>query len=215
MACSSSNRNSASARASSVLPTPVGPLSNAYLINPVLNAERANLRATDEQVAVAKSGLRAAMAYVDVVRDQAVVPDQCRRANRAAPPDQGSLHIGEVTRTDVAQAEARRSDSITQLYPAQANLKTSRATYEQVIGHPPSRMRSRRTGLRSKACARRRRSASAPRSTCLTQSSNISGCRFSSSPPSATESSPNTPSKDQSGGWTHKVLDYQYLTMTR
>ena len=71
--------------------TLVEALSNAYLINPVLNAERANLRATDEQVAVAKSGLRAATAYVDVVRDQAVVPDQCRRANRAAPPDQGSL----------------------------------------------------------------------------------------------------------------------------
>ena len=33
-------------------------LSDAYLINPVLNAERARLRATDEQVAVAKSGLR-------------------------------------------------------------------------------------------------------------------------------------------------------------
>ncbi|MGZ8417044.1 MAG: TolC family protein, partial [Methyloceanibacter sp.] len=30
----------------------------AYLINPVLNAERARLRATDEQVALAKSGLR-------------------------------------------------------------------------------------------------------------------------------------------------------------
>jgi outer membrane protein len=33
-------------------------LANAYLINPVLNAERARLRAVDEQVAVAKSGLR-------------------------------------------------------------------------------------------------------------------------------------------------------------
>ena len=33
-------------------------LSDAYLINPVLNAERARLRATDEQVALAKSGLR-------------------------------------------------------------------------------------------------------------------------------------------------------------
>jgi outer membrane protein len=33
-------------------------LANAYLINPVLNAERARLRATDEQVALAKSGLR-------------------------------------------------------------------------------------------------------------------------------------------------------------
>ena len=38
--------------------TLVEALSNAYLINPVLNAERANLRATDEQVAVANSGLR-------------------------------------------------------------------------------------------------------------------------------------------------------------
>src|SRR5262245_9036348 len=33
-------------------------LTDAYLINPVLNAERARLRATDEQVALAKAGLR-------------------------------------------------------------------------------------------------------------------------------------------------------------
>src|SRR5688572_23619626 len=33
-------------------------LADAYLINPVLNAERARLRAVDEQVALAKSGLR-------------------------------------------------------------------------------------------------------------------------------------------------------------
>ena len=33
-------------------------MADAYLTNPVLNAERARLRATDEQVALAKSGLR-------------------------------------------------------------------------------------------------------------------------------------------------------------
>jgi len=33
-------------------------LADAYLLNPVLNAERARLRAIDEQVALAKSGLR-------------------------------------------------------------------------------------------------------------------------------------------------------------
>ena len=33
-------------------------LADAYLINPVLNAERARLRAIDEQVALAKSGYR-------------------------------------------------------------------------------------------------------------------------------------------------------------
>jgi len=50
------------------------------------------------------------------------------------------FNVGEVTRTDVAQAAARRSDAITQLYAAQANLKASRATYEQVIRHPPSHL---------------------------------------------------------------------------
>lgn len=227
-------------------------LSNAYLINPVLNSERARLRATDEQVAIAKSGLRpnitatgdtafrnidsniagtnasgapdkcsplirlnepafcafvdasrettnseitsdgithpggyavslsqpifegfqninavrqakstvqagreslraveqttllnAVTAYVDVVRDLAVV--SLRQSNVDVLTEQlrqtkDRFNVGEVTRTDVAQAEARRSDAITQLYAAQADLKASRATYEQVIGHPPSNL---------------------------------------------------------------------------
>jgi outer membrane protein len=225
-------------------------LSNAYLINPALNSERANLRATDEQVSIAKSGMRpnisatgdaayqnsdsdtvggrgnvqkcdkltqvsepafcaslgagqanfgangdissdgvthprgyavtlsqpifegfqnlnalrqaksavqagreglrgveqttllnAVTAYVDVVRDQAVV--RLRQSNVDVLSEQlrqtkDRFNVGEVTRTDVAQAEARRSDAVTQLYAAQADLKSSRATYEQVIGHPPS-----------------------------------------------------------------------------
>ena len=208
--------------------TLVEALSNAYLINPALNAERANLRATDEQVSVAISGLRptisasgdaafqntetdieggsrqqgnqkvqqcdaataalepafcgalaagfgqptsggnispdgvthprgysvnltqpifegfqnlnairqakatvqsgrerlraveqttllnAATAYVDVVRDQAVV--KLRQTNVDVLTEQlrqtkDRFNVGEVTRTDVAQAEARRSDA--------------------------------------------------------------------------------------------------------
>jgi outer membrane protein len=232
-------------------------LANAYLINPVLNSERANLRATDEQVPIAKSGMRptisasgdaafrntesditggttsgtkekrqkcdaataaaepgfcaflaaqqqanfaqnegvlegdgvthprgyafqlsqpvfegfqnvnalrqakasvqaareslraieattllnAVTAYVNVVRDQAVV--RLRQTNVDVLSEQlrqtkDRFNVGEVTRTDVAQAEARRSDAITQLTAAQADLKASRATYEQVIGHPPA-----------------------------------------------------------------------------
>ena len=87
--------------------------------------------------------LNAVTAYVDVVRDQAVV--RLRQSNVEVLTEQlrqtkDRFNVGEVTRTDVAQAEARRSDAITQLYAAQANLKTSRATYEQVIGHPPSNL---------------------------------------------------------------------------
>ena len=40
----------------------------------------------------------------------------------------------------MAQAEARRSSAIADLNVAQSNLKSSRATYEQVIGHPPSNL---------------------------------------------------------------------------
>ena len=85
--------------------------------------------------------LNAVTAYVDVVRDQAVV--KLRQSNVDVLTEQlrqtkDRFNVGEVTRTDVAQAEARRSDAVTQLYAAEANFKSSRGTYEQVIGHPPS-----------------------------------------------------------------------------
>ena len=103
-----------------------------------VQAGRESLRAVEEATL-----LNAITAYVDVVRDQAVV--SLRQTNVDVLTEQlrqtkDRFNVGEVTRTDVAQAEARRSDAITQLYAAQANFKTSRATYEQVIGHPPSNL---------------------------------------------------------------------------
>jgi outer membrane protein len=209
-------------------------LTDAYLINPVLNAERARLRATDEQVALAKSGLRpfvsgsadasvihqnsntahqtgmnaegepvdlgpaglstdgtthpygysvqltqplfegfqnlnairgakstvqaareslrtveqtvlldAATAYVNVVRDQAVVKlreNDVTVLTEQLKATKDRFDVGEVTRTDVAQAEARRSEALATLAAAQANLKISRAAYEQIVGHPPGNL---------------------------------------------------------------------------
>jgi outer membrane protein len=205
-------------------------LADAYLINPVLNAERARLRATDEQVALAKSGLRpfvsgsadwnvvnqnseragggggnaidlgagglttdgvttphgysvqltqplfegfqnlnairhakatvqaarealrsveqtvlldAATAYVNVVRDTAIVrlrENDVTVLSEQLKATKDRFDVGEVTRTDVAQAEARRSEALATLAAAQANLKTSRAAYEQIIGHPPGNL---------------------------------------------------------------------------
>jgi outer membrane protein len=201
-------------------------LADAYLINPVLNAERARVRAIDEQVAVAKAGLRpfvsasgdvayehtdnevknpprgvpaatqfptgssnprgwavqvtqplfvgfqnlnairqakasvqsarealriveqtilldAVTAYVNVVRDRAIV--RLRENDVSVLTEQlkatrDRFDVGEVTRTDVAQAEARRSEALATLAAAQANLKTSIAAYEQIIGHPPGQL---------------------------------------------------------------------------
>ena len=103
-----------------------------------VQASRETLRAAEQNVL-----LNAATAYVDVVRDLAVV--SLRESNVNVLSEQlrqtkDRFNVGEVTRTDVAQAEARRSDAVTQLYAAQANLKASRAVYEQVIGHPPSNL---------------------------------------------------------------------------
>ncbi len=103
-----------------------------------VQASRESLRAAEQNVL-----LNAVTAYVDVVRDLAVVG--LRESNVNVLTEQlrqtkDRFNVGEVTRTDVAQAEARRSDAVTQLYAAQANLKASRATYEQVIGHPPSNL---------------------------------------------------------------------------
>ena len=49
---------------------------------------------------------------------------------------QDRFSVGEVTRTDVAQAESRRAASISALETAKSNLKASRATYERVVGNP-------------------------------------------------------------------------------
>jgi outer membrane protein len=47
------------------------------------------------------------------------------------------FEVGELTRTDVAQAEARASGAISSLVAAQGILESSRATFRRVIGQEP------------------------------------------------------------------------------
>lgn len=191
-------------------------LDNTYRVNPKIDAERARLRATDEEVPRARSGwlptvqgtadigssrtttkpltssagdtspsgyginvtqqvfsgfrtvntvaeaeavvragrenlrqvegatlLEAVTAYVDVVRDQALL--KLREANvnvltTELTAAETRRTVREVTRTDVAQARARRAKAVSAFDAAKANLKTSRAVYERVIGHAPSNL---------------------------------------------------------------------------
>ena len=103
-----------------------------------IQSGRASLRAVEQTVL-----LDAVTAYMDVVRDQAIV--RLREGNVRVLSEQlkatkDRFEVGEVTRTDVAQAEARLSGAVSQLSLAQSNLKTSRASYQRVIGHPPSHL---------------------------------------------------------------------------
>lgn len=202
-----------SARADSLLDT----LSQAYSYSPQLDAERARLRATDEDVARANSGYRpdirgsadighqhnetrpssitngstspkgyafqliqpifrgfqttnavnaaeaavragrevlrsaeqqvlldAVTAYGNVVRDQSIVrlrENNLNFLNTELRATRDRFAVGEVTKTDVAQAEARRALGQSDLDLARANLNSSRAIYLQVVGTAPQNLR--------------------------------------------------------------------------
>jgi outer membrane protein len=108
-----------------------------------VNVAEANVRAgretlrNTEQVVL----LGAVTAFMDVVRDTAIL--KLRENNQKVLADtlrstQDQFRVGEVTRTDVAQAEASLAAAGSAIELAKANLKSSRATYERFVGRPPS-----------------------------------------------------------------------------
>jgi outer membrane protein len=204
-----------------------GALAQAYVNNPVLNAQRAALRATDEGVGIALSGyrptvkgtivegwnnqvqtakitnpqtnitsyptawqnfgsqqygvaatqtlyngfqtanrtrqaesqvsagretlrltelnllLQAATVYMDVLRDGAVL--ELNRSNVVVLQEQlrqsrDRFNVGEVTKTDVAQAESRLAAGRSQLAAAESTFITSKARYVQTIGVQPGKL---------------------------------------------------------------------------
>ena len=110
-------------------PASVGRAENEVL------AARAALLNVEQQIF-----LQAGAAYMNVVRDQAVV--DLNRNNetvleRQLQATRDRFEVGEVTRTDVSQAEARLSAAQADRRQAEGNLASSRADYEAVVGEPP------------------------------------------------------------------------------
>jgi outer membrane protein len=109
----------------------------------------ASLSQAENQVLSERSGLllveqnvfqQAGTAYMNVVRDQAVVDLNIRNEEvlrRQLQATRDRFQVGEVTRTDVSQGEARVSRAIADRRAAEGNLETSRADYEQVVGIAP------------------------------------------------------------------------------
>jgi outer membrane protein len=123
----------------------VQPIFRGFIVvNTVAEAE-ATVRAGRETLRTVEQSvlLEAVTAYMDVVRDQAIVrlrENNVTVLSRDLRATQDRFNVGEVTRTDVAQAQARRAASVSALDLARANLKTSRASFERVVGHPPSNL---------------------------------------------------------------------------
>ena len=99
---------------------------------------RETLRVTEQQVL-----LDAATAYMNLLRDQAIL--ELNRRNVEVLTEQlkqtrDRFNVGEVTRTDVAQAESRLAAGRSSLLGAQSNFVTSQANYRRVIGVDPGRL---------------------------------------------------------------------------
>jgi len=100
-----------------------------------VEAGRATLRAVEGDIFT-----EAVAAYMDVIRDRAIVELNANnvrvlQTNLEATRDR--FEIGDVTRTDVAQSEARLSIQRTRMLEAQARLTTSEENYRRVIGRNP------------------------------------------------------------------------------
>jgi outer membrane protein len=100
-----------------------------------VDAGRAQLRGTE-----ATTFTNVVAAYMNVIRDEAItslnqqnvrVLDVNLRASR------DRFQVGDLTRTDVAQSEARLALARAQLQQAEAQLISSRENYIAIVGSPP------------------------------------------------------------------------------
>lgn len=110
-----------------------------------VSAAYAAVRAQQEALRNSEQNIlfNAASAYLDVVRDRAILNHQRRNLeflNEQVRSEQARFDVGEATRTDVAQAQAGRAAAQAQVSLALANLKSSEAIYRQIIGHEPKNL---------------------------------------------------------------------------
>jgi outer membrane protein len=82
-------------------------------------------------------------AFFDTYRDQELV--QVNKNNEAVLKKQldatrDRFRVGEVTRTDVAQAESSLAQATANRIASEGQLEVSRAAYTHAVGHPPGRL---------------------------------------------------------------------------
>ncbi len=103
-----------------------------------VRAEQNNLYNVEQDIF-----LQAATAYLDVYRDTAIVELQKNNEKllkKRLDETQQRFNVGEVTRTDVSQAQARYSQAMSDRIASEGNLEASKATYTQIIGSKPEKL---------------------------------------------------------------------------
>ncbi|MGH7043208.1 MAG: TolC family outer membrane protein, partial [Acetobacteraceae bacterium] len=134
---SQTDRDVATAQATLTQPLYSGgrTVANVHRAKDLVMAERATLIAQEES-----SFTDAVNAYVGVIQAKQLLAlninnEQVLRQQLNATNDQ--FRVGEVTRTDVAQAQAALAGAAAQRETAEGSLQTARATYRQIVGYAP------------------------------------------------------------------------------
>ena len=107
-----------------------------------VNAARSQVRAGRQGLVSAEQSvlLDAVSSYMDVVRDKAVL--ELRENNEKVLKEHLNSYrkrfkVGGLTRTDVAQSEARAEGATAARIAAEGNLKVSQANFFSIVGLPP------------------------------------------------------------------------------
>jgi outer membrane protein len=101
-------------------------------------AGRANLRATEGDIFT-----ETVSAYMDVIRDRSIVTlnrNQVRVLETNLQATRDRFEVGDLTRTDVAQSEARLALAQSNLATAEGRLEGSEENYRRVIGVLPDEL---------------------------------------------------------------------------
>jgi outer membrane protein len=131
-------------------PRSVGLTGTQTLFNGEQTANK--VRAAESQVSAARETLRvmeqsvllaAATIYMDMSRDTAnlkVQQNNVRVLERTLTDTRNRFTAGQVTDTDVAQAEAQLAGGQATLHAAESQLMTTRANYRRIIGVEPANL---------------------------------------------------------------------------
>jgi len=113
-------------------------VSSTERVESLIEAGRAQLEAVEQSILLA-----VATGYMNVLRNQAVFDlntNNVEVLEKQLQATRDRFEVGEITRTDVAQAEARLAGAISQRVQSQGNLSLARAAYKSVVGQAPGQL---------------------------------------------------------------------------
>lgn len=123
----------------------VQPLFSGFKTLAEVRAARENFEAEEQALNHAEQSklLEAVGAYTEVIRATAVLrlnQNNVAVFKRELDYTKDRFRVGEVTRTDVAQSEARHASAVAGLIAAEGALKVAYSGYQNVVGKMPERI---------------------------------------------------------------------------